>query len=221
MRTTARQPDSARIRVGAVDDHVVVLRGLVALLRDHDSEIDLVAVGQEVDELLSQDQPMDLVLLDIGLPGELSPEDRIARLTAAGLPVVLFTSEARPAVVRRLMRAGARGLALKSDAPEALATVIREVVGGGIAASSHLAESILHDESLVGHIAPRELEALQLLAEGLPKKSIGRHMDPPASAHTVDTYLQRVARRYAAMGRPVGNAYGSVREATRDGHLDT
>ncbi|MDF8263100.1 LuxR C-terminal-related transcriptional regulator [Luteipulveratus sp. YIM 133296] len=197
-----------------------MLRGVMSVLAEQADDISLVQVAACVADMLPSVQDLDLVLLDISVPGDVPAEERVHLLTGAGVPVVLFTAELRPARAQSLIRLGARGLILKSDDVDTLAATIRQVAAGEFGTSSHLADSLAHDASLVSHLAPRELTVLRLLADGIPKKAIGRHMEPPVSAHTVDTYLQRIAGRYAQLGRPVANAYGSVWEATRDGHLD-
>ncbi|TWE09235.1 LuxR family two component transcriptional regulator [Rudaeicoccus suwonensis] len=210
-----------RVRVGAIDDHPVVLRGLMAALVEVAPDISCdfrVASLRDVD--WDRVTRPDVLLLDISLNDGSSPEDNVRELVARGHSVLLFTSEERPALLRRLITLGARGLVLKSDADEALADAIRSVSEGNFATSSHLAESLLCDDSLVATLSQREMEVLEALAAGVPKKAIGKTLPDQLSAYTVDTYFQRIAGRYAALGRPVTNIYGSLREATRDGHLD-
>ena len=87
------------------------------------------------------------------------------------------------------------------------------VIGGG-AISRIFPFVLLTDPDLAAHLAPRELEVLRLLGEGVPRKSIGRRLDPPVS---LTTYLDRVRDRYRALGRTVDTPADAVRATTADG----
>ncbi|GAB3582666.1 response regulator [Calidifontibacter terrae] len=209
------------LRIGAIDDHPIVLRGLMAAIgaAGADFTVDfLVTSLRDLD--WNRAAPPDVLLLDIDLNDGSEADENVATLVAMGLRVLLFTAERRPAQLRRLIAAGAAGLALKSDSEDLIIEAIRQVAAGEFATSSHLAAALLTEPELMATLAPREMEVLEQLAAGVPKKAIGGLLDPPVSASTVETYFQRIAARYAALGRPVANIYGSLREATRDGHLD-
>lgn len=72
----------------------------------------------------------------------------------------------------------------------------------------------------VGHLAPRQIQVFELLAQGVGRGDIGRLMDPPAATSTVDTYLKRAARTYRTLGRETFNAYETLQHVIRDGHVD-
>lgn len=209
------------IHLGLIDDHPVVLRGIVAAIKEvaPDVSVDfLVTSLRDLD--WSRAAHPDVVLLDIDLNDDSDAQANLTTLLSYGVRVLLFTAERRPALLRRLVQAGASGLALKSDPEEQLVEAIRQVARGEFATSGHLAEALLTDPDLMASLSPREQEVLEHLAAGVPKKAIGRSLSVPVAASTVDTYFQRVAARYAELGRPVNNIYGSLAEAVRDGHLD-
>ena len=66
--------------------------------------------------------------------------------------------------------AGAMGVILKSDQPRPDHRVIRQASAGDFAVSSELAEMLVNDKHMTPHLAPRELEALELLASRLPPR---------------------------------------------------
>lgn len=220
MTTVSAAPDGP-IRIGAIDDHPIVLRGVVASLAE-------IAPDMHVDFIVSSVRDLDwrrvarpdVILLDVDLNDGSTAQANVRELVEIGVAVLLFTATTRPAILRSLIAAGASGLALKSDQETDLADAIRSVANSRFAVSSHLAQALLTDPGIMASLTPRELEVLQLLAAGIPKKAIGRTLDQPLSAATVETYLQRIAARYAALGRPVTNMYGSLREAARDGYVD-
>lgn len=218
------------IRVAVVDDHEVVLRGLLGLsvaapaAREADQTLDgveVVAVATSVPELLGQvdgQDLLDVVLLDLHLADGSAPGENTAALVARGWRVVVLTSDLRPVPIRAAIGAGAVGLVLKSDPLRSLVATVRDVHENGDGFSSDLAHVLVTDPALVTDLAPREVEALRLLASGVPRKLVHRHMEPPVSAHTAETYFKRVAERFAKGGRPTTSALHAAQEASRQGH---
>ncbi len=186
----------------------------------------MIAAAATVSELLDNDGgTADVVLLDLdlGVPeaGEESdPTRNVQTLLAAGPQVLIFTAEVRPVPVRRAIAAGAVGLVLKSDPETHLIQAIRTARTGEPTVSSRLAHILLTDPNLVGHLAPREQEVFELLAQGVGRQDIGRLLDPPAATSTVDTYLKRAASTYRSLGRPTYNAYETLQHVIQDGHVD-
>ncbi len=123
------------------------------------------------------------------------------------VPVVLFTSDLRPVPIRKAMHAGARGLVLKSDGVQSLLDTLKDVHELGHGFSSDLAHVLMTDPDLAPELARREVEALSLLASGIPRKIVHKYMQPPVSQHTVDTYFKRIADRYANVGRALNSAF--------------
>lgn len=213
------------IRVLAVDDHPVVAQGVLALATQLDPEIEPVGTCKRADELgakLSElTSPPDVILMDLHLEDGSDPTETIARLAQAGHHVVVLTSEMRPVPIRSAIRAGAIGLCLKSDEPDLIVNVLRSAAGGEFAVSSDLAFVLMTDAELTAKLAPREIEALQLLADGVPRKSVGERMDPPVAMSTVVTYLNRACARYREMGVDVQSPRDAVRAAIQDGYFDS
>ena len=213
------------IRVFAVDDHPVVAQGVLALATQLDPEIEPVGTCKRADELgakLSElTSPPDVIMMDLHLEDGSAPAETIARLAQAGHHVVVLTSEMRPVPIRSAIRAGAIGLCLKSDEPDLIVNVLRSAAGGEFAVSSDLAFVLMTDAELTAKLAPREIEALQLLADGVPRKSVGERMDPPVAMSTVVTYLNRACARYREMGVDVQSPRDAVRAAIQDGYFDS
>lgn len=210
------------IRIAAVDDHVATLRGVRAIAADHPDRLSVAVAVVSTAELFDalDAVEIDLVLLDLHLADGSDPTETVARLSALAVPCLLYTSELRPMPIRVALAAGARGVALKADPEESLIGAIELAMAGEIAVSSELAFMLATDERLAAQLAPRELQALKLLAAGIPRKAVGHRMDPPVREATVSTYVTRAAKRYAELGRPSGTAAEIVREAFRDGHLE-
>ncbi len=211
----------------AVDDHPIVVDGLAALMKDVAPELEWAGTARDYESLrvlLVGDESRagivpDVVIYDLNLGDGSDPFPRISELVQHGHNVMVLTSEARPIPLRSSLAAGARGLALKSDEVSAIVDVIRAVSRGEEAVSPEIAFALVTDHSLVPHLSDRELQVLQLLADGLPRKSIGQRLDPPVKLATVATYLNRIFVKYQEVGRQVLTSQDAVREAVRDGYL--
>ncbi len=208
----------------AVDDHPIVVEGLMSLLSRADASFRLVRAtpGWPGLERALDDEGLtpDLALVDLHRDDGTAPEAAVIGLVARGIPVVILTSELRPVPIRRAVEAGALGLALKSDPVEQILEVLRGALSGEFHCSSDLAFVLVSDPQIHAKLAPREIEALSLLADGWPRKTVGAHMQPPVSTSTVITYINRAVERYRDLGREVGTSADAVREAIADGFLD-
>ena len=205
------------LRIGVVDDHPVIVAGVLAALQAHLPQVQVVATGVTVDELLSGAPPerFDVVVLDLQLGDGTDPADNVARLVALGVPVLVFTqADHLRGVIARCFRAGARGLVTKHEELAVLAQALREVAGGGTHFSPTWAAAL---ESAVEapELAPREAQALRLYATGIPLKSVARRMG--VAEDTAKEYVDRARRKYAATGRPVGSRVDLYVSAVQEG----
>lgn len=210
------------LRLAALDDHPVVLAGLKAVEQVSAGELKIVHSVTEPEELyrLVVEMPVDVALVDLQLKDGLKGPEVVERLDELGVPSVVYTAELRPLPIRRAMAAGALGLALKNDPLDGLIRTIQGVAAREFAVSSQLADVLIKDPSLTPKLAPREIEALELLHQGIPRKSVGRLMNPPASESTVDTYLRRVSGKYRQLGRTVHGVPDALSHAERDGYFE-
>ncbi|MGX1365026.1 DNA-binding NarL/FixJ family response regulator [Streptomyces canus] len=239
----------ARIAVAAVDDHPVVLLGLQAYFAEHTADIELVHVAPDVDALLAGLHPHSsasasagaipgappdsppgalpgvfpampsVVLLDLRLRDGKAVDDNVRRLRAAGARVLVFTTEHRPAAVRRALDAGAAGLVLKEDSEERLVDAIRAVHGGEPYLSSRLAHAIVTDPRGAVRLSGQERRVLELIARGLPHRQVARMLH--ITEDTVRTYRKRAIEAYAAAGEGLlEDNRQLVWRAVADGHID-
>lgn len=206
------------IRVGAIDNHPVVLEGVRAALARTATDIEVVAIAGTTSELLEgPGAAADVVLLDLGMPESDPAEDAVRRLTDAGMIVLIFTSEERPVPVRRAVEAGAVGLLLKVDPVETIAQAIRDAVDGRLACSGQLAAMLLTDAALGTRLSPRQIEILVAVSEGLPYRLVAKRLG--VAEVTVREHLNRAAAAYRDNGVEPGNVHGLVSRARADGNL--
>lgn len=206
------------LTIGAIDDHPALLHGLEAVLREAlGLGIDFVP-APTVRQFLAARRHCDVTLLDLSLDDDTSPVENVERLVAAGYPVLLYTQEHHQRPVARGLLAGASGVVLKTQPLSDLVAAIRQVAVGepylnAEWAAALEAESQFHAPML----SPRELEALQMYATGLPLKSVARLMG--VTQDTVRMYLLRVRSKYGQTGRTVATRTDYYIRAVEDGHL--
>jgi DNA-binding NarL/FixJ family response regulator len=160
---------------------------------------------------------VDVVLLDLGLPGMHGVEGIAViqgRFPEAKI-LVLTVYDHKPVVLQALA-AGAGGYLLKADRLETILRGIDEALAGGAPLNSHIARMILSTFNSVRPEKPetdlteRERETLSLLAKGFIKKEIADQLG--VSYHTVDTHVRNI---YVKL--KVHNLSGAVAKAIQLG----
>lgn len=150
-------------------------------------------------------QPIDIVLLDVGLPGIGGIEAcRQIKQQRHDLPVLALTSRTEPALISRLVEAGAQGYCLKGIAPETLMLAIRSVVAGAswwdatattaIRAAFDPATLPPTGQPLTEPLTPREQEILTLIASGKSNQAIAEtlYITPGTVRVHVHSILQKL-----------------------------
>ena len=212
------------LRVVVADPHPLVLDGVASLIRSSAPDIEWsgAATGwADLTALVNRAPARPHVVVvepALGSPAECTAGVR--ELAGRGIAVVAFTGDLRPVPIRRAVEAGARSVVLKRDPAPALLDAIRCAATGEFSTSGPWARSLVFDSRLTPRLAPREEEVLHLLASGMPRKVIGRHMSPPVALTTVVTYLNRICEKYRELGRNVACPADAMRAAAEDGFLD-
>jgi len=176
----------ALIRILLVEDDELFRLGLKMRLQQ---EIGLEIVAEAEDgetavELAAQ-QPLELVLLDVGLPGIGGIEAcRQIKQQHPELPVLVLTSRSQKPLIARLIEVGAQGYCLKGIAAETLVLAIRSVAAGAswwdqtatteirAALKSNATDAGGTADSLANPLTRREQEILALLATGKTNQEI-------------------------------------------------
>jgi len=164
-----------QIRLMVVDDHPVVRKGLIEMLRA-ESRVDVIAQasgGREAVEQFKAVRP-DVILMDLRMPdmGGVETIEAI-RCIDADAKIIIMTAVDGEEDIYRGLRAGAKGYILK-DAPdhEVVRAVHMTTEGRRYLATSVAAKLADHLNS--NQLSERELEILGLMATGLSNKGIAR-----------------------------------------------
>lgn len=115
----------------AEDDELFRLGLRMRLQQEPDLEIVAEAEDGETAVELAKRYPLDLVLLDIGLPG-IGGIEACAQIKQAlpHLPILVLTSHSESMLIRRLITAGAQGYCLKGIPAEKLILALKSVAAG-------------------------------------------------------------------------------------------
>lgn len=197
---------NAAIRVLLADDHHVVRAGLRAVLEGADDieVVDEAATGSDA-VVRAARGGVDVVLMDLQFgpgPDGMQGVAATAAITAEpGAPKVLvLTTYDTDADITAALTAGACGYLLKDTATDELAEAIRHAMAGrspmGPTVASRLVERVRQPATA---LSSRELEVLQLVADGLSNKEIGRSLF--LSEATVKSHLVHVFQKLSADSR--------------------
>ena len=172
------------IRIILADDHTLFRKGTRTLLEQMQGfeVVGEAATGREV-VTRSQELVPDVILMDIRMP-EISGIDATRQILQENphIGVILVTMFDDPESVFSGMRAGARGYVLKEADPERLRRAIEAAYRGEVILCPIIAKKLLdhfrrvpqrqHHGLPYEELTRRELQVLQLAAEGLSNKEI-------------------------------------------------
>jgi DNA-binding NarL/FixJ family response regulator len=189
-----QRQSSDLIRILIVDDHPVVCSGLTSMLSLH-AGLEVVGSapsGEEALAMIQRDRP-DLMLLDLRMPGM----DGIAVLNALGRidrppRVVVLTSFEKEEDIYRAIRAGAQGYLLKDTSESEMIAAIFAVSNGKRYIPRHIAAR-LADRMMRSDLTARELQTLELLAQGSTNKQIAESLS--ISDHTVRHHVNNIMEK--------------------------
>jgi DNA-binding NarL/FixJ family response regulator len=171
------------IRVMLVDDHAVVREGYRRLL-ELQGDMQVVAeAGDGVQALQAwRAQPVDVVVVDLALPG-LGGLELIQRLRQrdAACRVLAFSMHRDPVWAAQALRAGALGYVTKSSPPQELIQGVRQVSQGRRLISADIAGEVaallLQPQPPAAHgLSPREFEVMRALVAGRSPQEIAQSL---------------------------------------------
>ncbi len=200
--TQERRPPRASpgpIRVVVADDHVIVRKGICALLATEPG-IEVVGEASDGQEALAEVQRLrpDVILMDLVMPTLDGLEaTRHIRANLPGVRVLVLTSFGGDDKVFPAIRAGAQGYLLKDSRPEDLVEAIRQVHRGESSLHPSVARRVLRElspgasrEWIDDVLTEREIEVLQLVAEGCTNRQIAERLS--ISEATVRTHMSKI-----------------------------
>jgi DNA-binding NarL/FixJ family response regulator len=188
---------ASRPRVLIADDHVLVAEGLKNFLTSHFNVVAVVHDGQSLLHMAQALRP-EIVVADIGMPvlNGLDAGERVKRILPSA-KLIFLTVSPDPDVVVEAFRRGASGYLLKNSAPVELVSAIRCVLEGKAYISPELCTIVPEllasfdvNRSCGERLTERQVEVLQLLAEGKSLKEAGAVLN--LTARTIAFHKYRI-----------------------------
>jgi two-component system, NarL family, response regulator len=203
-----------KIRVVVIDDHPVVRDGLASMIECQD-DMELVGEGGTAHEAIALFESLhpDILLLDLKLPDfdGVAVIEKI-RSRYPGARIIVLTTYAGDIQASRALKAGAKGYLLKASLRQKLRSSIRTVHTGQSSIQAEVAADLAEhtgDDSLT----PRELEVLQLVANGYSNKLVADQLQ--IREDTVKGHITSILAKLHASDRT-----HAVTIALQRGYLD-
>ncbi|MBT3353796.1 MAG: response regulator transcription factor [Candidatus Scalindua sp.] len=186
------------------DDHMIIRDGLRALL-ERQPDMEVVAEADNGRTALKHVKELspDIVIMDIGMR-ELNGIDATRQIVkkSPGVKILALSMYSDKRFIKGMLKAGASGYMLKDSAFKELIDAIRVIIDdktyispsiASIVMDDYLDNSPEKDGSMRALLTSRELEVLQLLAEGKSTKQIALSLD--LSIKTIESHRNKVMQK--------------------------
>ena len=170
------------------------------------AEIAEAGTFDETVAILDRSGDIDLVLLDLAMPGARGFSGLMyLRTQYPGVPVVVVSANDDPATIRRCMEFGASGFIPKTLGVEDMRAAISRILGGGLWTPPDVdlsAGSDAETAALMGRTAtltPQQVRVLMMLSEGLLNKQIAYQLN--VSEATVKAHVSAILQKLGVESR--------------------
>lgn len=190
------------------DDHPLFRGALRQTLETMFDDVSFAEAGSldAVTAILEEDGEVDLVLLDLNMPGVRGFSGLMyLRAQYAGVPVVVVSANEDPSAIRCCMEFGAAGFVPKSLGTEAIRQALSTVLEGGVWTPPDIdIAGLSSDETnrLVKRLAtltPQQVRVLMMLSEGLLNKQIAYELS--VSEATVKAHVSAILQKLGVESR--------------------
>jgi len=214
------------IKVALIEDNRLVREALTSLL-NRAPDIQAVAQAPNGHEVLLEGNP-HVVLLDLGL--ENGDSLRVARGVLNDFPgarVIVMDLLPVHEELQEFVSAGVSGFIMKDARLDVVLNTIRSVASGlkvlpdqmTATLFSEIAKVVVESGGSTDHegvrMTPREREVIDLIAEGMSNKAIGKQLH--ISVHTVKSHLRNIMEKLTLNSRLQIAAYVHKRDTAESG----
>jgi DNA-binding NarL/FixJ family response regulator len=204
--THATSINSCRLVIA--DDHPLFRGAMREAMSGMFNTVEIAEAGtfEEVAQLLERSGEVDLILLDLAMPGVRGFSGLLyLRAQYPSVPVVVVSANHDPAVICRCLDFGASGFIPKTLGAEAIRTAIAHVLDGGVWTPPHidLTRSEDADTALLigrlGTLTPQQVRVLMMLSEGLLNKQIAYELG--VSEATIKAHVSAILQKLGVDSR--------------------
>jgi two-component system invasion response regulator UvrY len=182
------------------DDHAIVRKGLIELLKDEYAKLQVYEAFNSSQALeIVGSKPLDVILLDISMPGRNGIETlKQIRTQGVKTPILMLSMHPEDQYAVRALKAGASGFINKETATEELLAAIQIILSGKKYITPSVAEKLLDDKGSAekpSHefLSDREMDVLQKIASGKTVSEIAEELS--LSVNTISTYRTRLLEK--------------------------
>lgn len=210
-----------KITVIIADDHMIVRDGICSLL-EKQPDIEVVAEADNGRDALKHAQQLspDVIIMDIGMHG-LNGIDATRQIVGKlpDVKILALSMYSDKQFIKGMLKAGASGYMLKDSASKELVDAIRIVANSkvyinpsiaGVVTEDYLEHLSEKDASAHSVLTSREVEVLQLLAEGESTKQAASILS--VSTKTIESHRQNIMKKL-----DIDNIVDLIKYAIREG----
>jgi DNA-binding NarL/FixJ family response regulator len=198
----------AQYRFVIADDHPLFRGALRLAISAEFPDVEIVEAGSldDVTGILDGDGDVDLVLLDLAMPGVRGFSGLIyLRAQYAAVPVIIVSATEDALTIRRSIELGAAGFVPKSLGPDSIRSALQSVLDGGVwvppgvdMKGSESDEGVKLAKRLAT-LTPQQVRVLMMLSEGLLNKQIAYELT--VSEATVKAHVSAILTKLGVESR--------------------
>lgn len=185
-------------KVFLVDDHTILLNGIISILRDH-PDFEVMGTAQTVAEALSKitASPPDVLVTDYNLPDDdgLTLVRKVKRIFP-NMKIIVLSMHDESHLVKEILKEGINGYILKKDSEAEFVQALYQVMADKTYLSSEVNSMLiksLHYDDEQRLLTEREREILKLIAKEMTNKEIAENLF--ISERTVETHRKNIFRK--------------------------
>lgn len=190
-----------KIKIAIVDDHQIIIDGLMALLNKH-SMLHISVTANDGDTMLGllANHQVDVLLTDVMMPGMNGMQlAKAVKQKFPAIKIIALSMNGQGEVVEEMINeADISGYLLKQTNAEELASAIIKIYEGGIYFQEIILKELalqaeLKKDIVTAHITQREKQLIALIEKGFSNKDIAAHLN--ISTLTVETHRKNIFRK--------------------------
>jgi len=192
---------NGKITLALVDDHQIVIDGLMSLLKGHDKFRFAFATTNPTEVVKKIEQtPIDVLLTDVMMPG--LPGNQLARNVREqfpGVKILALSMSGQGDLVNEMINdADISGYVLKNIGKQELISALEKIAGGGIYFSDEVLDELKRTSNRrkrneEAHLTGREIEITRLIEKEYNNKQIAETLF--ISERTVETHRKNIFRK--------------------------
>lgn len=206
-----------KIKVLIADDHSMMRQGLKQIL-ELEEDIAVIAQASNGDEAtrMTREYNPDIVLMDINMPGTNGLQAiKELKLEQSPSKIIVLTIHEDREYLFKTLQMGAEGYVLKDAEPAVLVDAIRSVFNGQSFIQPNMTKELVKEFNRVtlhekdkgdeNNLTSREIEVLELIAEGMINKEIAKQLY--ISEKTVKNHVSNIFKKLNVSDRTQAAIY--------------